>query len=171
MQPAICNSAVDLATVVSPITGSTATADGGGNTHSLSCGGNGNEALFMIMMEPGATINIGMDSNGYASHHETRWGGACPGETPVPCPDDPDTRRHNWANDQTTAQPLYFFVDAYSTGSGTFQLSWVLGSNVGEVMVHGGGSHCTTSAQCPNCEGDCDDDGDCASGLMCWQRR
>jgi hypothetical protein len=33
-----------------------------------------------------------------------------------------------------------------------------------------GGSGCTSSAQCGQCQGDCDSDDDCEQGLQCFQR-
>ena len=66
-----------------------------------------------------------MSSTGFDSVHETRWGGACPGNIPVDCTDDPNDEVHVWSNDQTSAQPVYFLVDAfYASGAGEFTLSW-----------------------------------------------
>ena len=38
-------------------------------------------------------------------------------------------------------------------------------------VVDTGASGCTPSAQCSVCQGDCDDDNDCANGLKCFQRQ
>ena len=81
----------DLATLVSPYTGDTS---GSGNIYELSCGGDGNEAMFSTELQPGQAIDIGMDSNSYDSRHETSWGGSCPGQNVVTCTDSPDTLRH-----------------------------------------------------------------------------
>ena len=164
--PNACAVAVDLSTSVSPLQATTVGAD---NTHATSCGGNGNEVIFTIALQAGGILDIGMDSNGYDSRHETRWGGVCPGDNVVTCTDDPDTRRHRWTNDQAAAQPVYFIVDAYSSGAGIVQLSWtfpVPPTQNSTALIHLGGSGCTVTAQCFQCTGDCDDDGDCQAGLL-----
>ena len=38
-------------------------------------------------------------------------------------------------------------------------------------LMNSGGSGCTPSAKCSQCEGDCDRDGDCSAGLRCFQRQ
>merc|ERR1719428_790027 len=38
-----------------------------------------------------------------------------------------------------------------------------------KTAVNKGGSGCTSSAKCGACEGDCDNDSDCGSGLKCFQ--
>ena len=101
----------------------------GVHTISPSCrsSSEGNEVIFSIQLEPDYELNIGMDSNAYDSIHETRWGGDCPGQNLVACTDDPDTVRHSWANDQSTAQTVYFIIDAFSSsGSGAFTLTWTI---------------------------------------------
>ena len=107
----------------SPHSGDTS---GSGDHYELSCGGEGNEAMFSILLPPGQSIDIGMDSNSYDSRHETSWGGSCPGQNVVACTDDPDTARHQWSNNQAAAQNVFFVIDAYSTSSGAFTLSWTL---------------------------------------------
>ena len=67
-----------------------------------------------------------MDSNGYDSRHETSWGGSYPGQNITACRDDPDTARHQWTKDQDTAQTVFFVIDAFSSGSGAFTLSWTV---------------------------------------------
>ena len=76
------------------------------------------------------------------SRHETSWGGSCPGAHVVQCTDDPDTRRHQWTNDQGSTQNVFFVIDAYSSGSGSFQLSWTIssGGSSGLSMQMGGSS-------------------------------
>ena len=54
----------------------------------------------------------------------------------VRCTDD-DTARHTWTNDQGSAQTAFFVIDAYSTGAGSFTVSWSVIDRVG-----------------PTCEGD-----------------
>merc|ERR1711881_704150 len=69
-------------------------------------------------------FTIGMSSNVYDSRHETKWGGACPGTNSVQCTDDPDNLKHTWSNSQGTTQRVYFIIDAYSSGAGSFTLTW-----------------------------------------------
>ena len=126
-----CGSVADLRSLTSPHLTTTA---GGTNDHATSCGGNGNEAVFSIVLLPGGTIDIGQSTNSYDSRHETRWGGSCPGANVVTCTDDPDTVRHSWTNDQGVAQSVFFVVDAYSTGSGAFTLTWTA-TGVGTTHV------------------------------------
>jgi len=94
------------------------------NTHGTSCGGRGNEKIFFIDLPAGHQLTIGMSTNNYDSRHETRWGGSCPGQNAVRCTDDPDSLVHTWSNNQGSTQRTYFVVDAYSTGRGTFTLTW-----------------------------------------------
>ena len=114
-------SAINLASTLSPYNGDTS---GSGDNYQLLCGGHGNEAMFSIQLQPGQSIDIGMDDNSYDSRHETSWGGSCPGQNVVACTDDPDTARHQWTNDQGSPQAVFFVIDAYSSGSGSFTLSW-----------------------------------------------
>ena len=119
----MCNGSTvtDLAGLTSPVNGSTLDE---GDNYELSCGGAGTEAMFMLSLQPGGSIDIGMDDNTYDSRHETSWGGDCPGTNVVTCTDDPDTARHQWTNDQGSAQTVFFVIDAYSSGRGEFTLSW-----------------------------------------------
>ena len=71
-----------------------------------------------------------MSGSGFYSVQETRWGGACPGTTPVMCTDPwfPEFPVYNfWSNDQGTVQRAYFVIDAYySDDSESFNLTWSL---------------------------------------------
>ena len=114
---------VDLSSVTSPYSGSTADLS---NSIATSCGGNGNEAGFSIVVQSGASISIGMTTNGFDSRHELSYGGAFPGATSVVCRDDPDTQTEEWTNETGEAQTVYFLIDAYSSGSGSFTLAWTI---------------------------------------------
>ena len=137
-----CDVAINLATVSSPLTGTT---NGATNFETTSCGGEGNEAIFSAVVQPGEQIDIGMDTNDYDSRHETKWGGTCPGTNSIACTDDPDTRRHTWTNDQATAQTVYFTIDAYSNESGSYTLSWRIGAPQPTTGGDGGGGDGGTS--------------------------
>jgi hypothetical protein len=106
-----------------PYSGSTS---GAPNLYTTSCGGSGPEQVFSIHVSPGYGLDIGMTSNNYDSRHELRWGGGFPGTNLVGCIDDPDTTRMTWINTGTTLEIAYFVIDAYSTGSGNFVLTWSL---------------------------------------------
>ena len=80
-----CSSALNLATLTSPYSGTTASG-----MDSLSSCGNGKEVVFYASMPPGAQITIGQTSNGFDSKHESRYGGSCPGATSIRCTDEPD---------------------------------------------------------------------------------
>ena len=121
LEPGTCGSVVDLRDLTSPYYGSTS---GGSNSYTTSCGGNGNDIIFGMLLEPGGSINIGMAETSYDSRHETRWGGTCPGANVVACTDDPDTQRHEWTNDQSEPQAVFFVVDAAGTGSGGVIVTW-----------------------------------------------
>eukprot|EP01050_Picozoa_sp_SAG11_P026781 SAG11_NODE_6539_length_1292_cov_2.891869_2_plen_192_part_00 len=118
-----CSPYFDLSELASPFSGSTTD---GRDDFDLSCGGNGQESVFGVELAPGDSITIGMDSNTYDSRHQTAWGGDCPGDNVVQCTDDPDTLSHSWTNDQGSVQNVYFVVDAYSSSSGDFVLSWTI---------------------------------------------
>ena len=126
----------DLASLHSPVDGSTRDS---GDTYTTSCGGQGNEATYHIRLDPGQSIDIGMNDNTYDSRHETSWGGSCPGQNVVTCTDDPDTTRHQWTNDQGSAQTVFFVIDAYYSGSGTFTLSWTVSGGVNRQPWDGSG--------------------------------
>ena len=134
----MCNgdTVTDLAGLRSPVSGDTSTD---GDNYQMSCGGSGTEAMFMLSLQPGESIDIGMDSNNYDSRHETSWGGDCPGTNVVTCTDDPDTARHQWTNDQGSAQTVFFVIDAYSSGSGSFTLSWTIAGDAGGAIGGDGG--------------------------------
>jgi hypothetical protein len=92
----------------------------------LSCGGNGSEQAFSYLLQPSWRIRIWQSWNNYDSRHELRYGGSYPGDTVVSCIDDPDTAQMEYKNIEASAIPVYFIVDAYSTGSGDFTLEWVV---------------------------------------------
>jgi hypothetical protein len=116
-----CEQAANLATLSSPHTDSTSS---GLNTHATTCGGSGNEKIFYMDVPAGHEFTIAQHTNSYDSRHETKWGGACPGTTSVQCTDDPDTLEHSWINTVGSTQRVYFIVDAFSSGSGTFTITW-----------------------------------------------
>jgi hypothetical protein len=63
----------------------------GRNDFQLSCGGNGNEAIFRITVKPEQLFAIRQNKNSFDSQHELSIGPVCPGEQVVECRDDPVT--------------------------------------------------------------------------------
>lgn len=120
-----CNQATDLRTISSPFP---STTSNGLNTHGTSCGGRAREKIFFYDLPANQQLIIGMSSNRYDSRHETRWGGACPGANTVQCTDDPDSLSHGWSNNQGLLQRTYFIIDAFTTGEGSFTLTWSVGA-------------------------------------------
>ena len=166
-----CNGGLvlDLATLSSPHIGDTRNM---GNTYTLSCGGQGNEAMFSTQLQPGQEIDIGQTSNTWDSRHETSWGGICPGQNIVRCTDDPDTMRHHWTNDQSSPQNVFFVVDSYSGGQGEFNLTWTVAcgsAGYSGAPVNDGPDGCV-STPCEHCHGDCDSDAECSDGMTCFMR-
>ena len=83
----ICDKVVDL----SEIEGNTydSTTTGNMDDYQISCGAYGEEQIFRLPLQPGATIYIRQETNDYDSIHELRAGFECPGEVIVACVDDP----------------------------------------------------------------------------------
>ena len=80
--------------------------------------------VFAIEIAPGATVEMGLLGSpaAYSARHETRWGGACPGENLVSCSSAASQNWHTWTNDQDSAQNVYFVLSPSS--SGEFRFSW-----------------------------------------------
>jgi hypothetical protein len=139
-------SVTNLAAQTSPLSADTS---GHGDHYNPSCswpgrsgpqtpGQGGPDALYGLVLGPGQTLEIGLDSVDYATGHtvhELSWGGGCCGEgssggTVVACEMPGEyggnpTSRHSWTNDQGAAEPVYFAVDGYHNNNhGPFVLSW-----------------------------------------------
>ena len=95
------------------------------------CGGapEGPEMIFTYELPAGYAIDFYQSHNNYDSRHETRVGGACPGDAAVDCTDDPDTRPHFYHNGGAEAVPVYFIMDAWTNGAGEFALNWNVTNN------------------------------------------
>ena len=120
-----CDSAVDLQSISSPFSGSTTSAT---NDYSTLCGGSGRESIFYLDMQPGETLTIGQTSNTFDSFHHLAYGGSCPGNTNIGCMDDSDTESVSWTNEFQTVERVYFMIDAYGSGSGSFTVEWAITS-------------------------------------------
>ncbi|MFM1875724.1 MAG: hypothetical protein RL266_1461 [Bacteroidota bacterium] len=120
----VCANAIDLGSLTSPLSSTTA---GAGSDYSLSCGTNtASDLVYSIDVPIGAQLTIGQTVNGYDSRNAMFYGGACPGSTQIACYDDPDDQTNTWTNTTGTPQTVYWVQDGYASGSGTFTLAWSL---------------------------------------------
>ncbi|MGB0770649.1 MAG: GEVED domain-containing protein, partial [Flavobacteriaceae bacterium] len=120
-----CSGVIDLASLTSPITGSTAYAS---NDFILDCLSNtsAKDVIYSIQVPAGATLSIGQTSNSYDSKHSLRYGDTCPGDQLIVCTDDSDTQTETWVNNTGADQTVYWIQSAFSTGSGDYTLSWTM---------------------------------------------
>ena len=141
---------LNLALTTSPYAGSTSSA-----SDSFSLCGRGRDQVFFIDLPHGQRLEIGQTTNSYDSRHTTRWGGACPGDHSISCTDDPDTRRHSWTNHNAQTERVYFIVDAYGSGSGSFTLTWSVsdGSAVSSSACADICNLHSCGSDCPICAG------------------
>ena len=120
-----CSGVIDLASLTSPITGSTALAS---NDFILDClsSTSAKDVIYSIQVPAGATLSIGQTSNSYDSKHSLRYGDTCPGDQLIVCRDDPDTQTETWVNNTGADQTVYWIQSGYSTASGDYTLSWTM---------------------------------------------
>ncbi len=121
-----CGTAVDLATLISPYSGTTV---GAAADFSFACNTNTSpDLIFFIDVPNGQQLVIGQTINGYDSEVYVYSGGACPGTTQIACFDDPDIQNITYTNCTGSTQRLYWIQDGYfdATISGTFTLAWTL---------------------------------------------
>ena len=84
-------------------------------------------------LDPGYKLTIGQTSNSYDSRHQLAYGGYCPGINIVNCMDDPDTEAISWENKLGFVERVYFMIDAYTTGDGSFTIEWEIEGNKFEI--------------------------------------
>ncbi len=117
-----CSNALDLATLVSPYSGSTS---GFTDNFNISCAINtANDMIFYIDVPANNQLTIEQVTNSYDSKVAVFYGGACPGNTQIACWDDQDERVVTWINTTGSTQRVYWVQDGYSSGSGPFTISW-----------------------------------------------
>src|SRR5690554_1835111 len=116
-----CFSAMNLADLTAPYSGSTSLAN---NDFSLCYMNNSNDLVFYYDVEAGAAIEVAQLSNNFDSRHSLRWGGDCPGTTEIACIDEPDTAPVFWYNPTEVTQRVWFILGGYSSYSGDFVLDW-----------------------------------------------
>ena len=120
-----CSGVIDLASLTSPVSGSTTYAS---NDFILGClsSSSAKDVIYSIQVPDGATLSIGQTSNAYDSKHSLRYGNTCPGDQLIVCTDDSDTQTETWVNNTGADQTVYWIQSAYSTGSGDYTLSWTM---------------------------------------------
>ncbi|WP_298903936.1 T9SS type A sorting domain-containing protein [uncultured Psychroserpens sp.] len=119
-----CAGVIDLGALTSPYNGDTT---GAANDFGQDCLTNvgAPDQVFSILVPDGQQLVIGQSANSYDSKHRLAYG-TCPGETLIVCTDDPDTQTETWDNDTGSDQTVFWTQSAFSTGSGTFTLEWVV---------------------------------------------
>jgi len=117
-----CNSAINLATLSSPFTGTTTDAINDSNT----CfrGYRAPEKNYYIEVPDGYSLNINVDSN-YNEYIRLGWGGSCPGDNEISCTGSPYTDI-TWENHTGQSQVVYYIQDGFNEESGDFTTSWNL---------------------------------------------
>ena len=79
-------------------------------------------------MRPGEKLTIGQTYNNFDSWHQLAYGGSCPGNTNIICKNDPDIESVSWTNEFQTIERVYFMIDAYNGGKGSFTIGWTISS-------------------------------------------
>ena len=119
-----CSGVIDLASLTSPVSGSTTYAS---NDFILGClsSSSAKDVIYSIQVPDGATLSIGQTSNAYDSKHSLRYGNTCPGDQLIVCTDDSDIQTETWENNTGADQTVYWIQSAYS-GSGDYTLAWTM---------------------------------------------
>ncbi|MFP9117769.1 hypothetical protein ACLI08_08280, partial [Flavobacterium sp. RNTU_13] len=126
-----CSNAIDLSTLTSPHTNTTANTSA--NTPTVVCDGNVNNSkdlYYYIYVPNGATLNIGQTSNDYDSQVSVQYTSDamfCPGYNSIACFDNPDIQTITWTNTTGSTQIVYWVQGGrISTEMGNFTLAWTL---------------------------------------------
>ena len=100
-----CSGVIDLASLTSPVSGSTTYAS---NDFILGClsSSSAKDVIYSIQVPDGATLSIGQTSNAYDSKHSLRYGNTCPGDQLIVCTDDSDTQTETWVNNTGADQTV-----------------------------------------------------------------
>ncbi|MCB0571620.1 MAG: HYR domain-containing protein [Phaeodactylibacter sp.] len=119
-----CSNAQNLASLTSPYS---STTSGYADDFSSSCLGSGApDRIFYIDVPNNNTLVIGQTVNAYDSKVRIAYGGSCPGTSEITCYDDSDIQNTTWQNTTGSTQRVYFTLDGFSGGAGTFTLAWSL---------------------------------------------
>ena len=137
-----CGGAIDLDTLTSPLTSTTAGASNdytGGDclTNSASP-----DLFYSVTVPAGYTLSIEQTSNAYDSKVRLAYGTSCPGDIVIACQDDLDTDVLTWLNNTGSEVEVYYVQSAYSTGSGAFVLAWSITAppGCGDTVYDTGGA-------------------------------
>lgn len=117
-----CDNAIDLSTLISPISGTTV---GATNDYTTPCGGGGAPELFYYIDVPnGYRLTIGQTTNTYDSLNYVSYGGNCPGTVRINCFDHDDYTSTTWLNTTGITQRVHWVQDGWGSSAGTFTLAW-----------------------------------------------
>ena len=127
VQGDICTSAINLATLTSPYTGTTtgASANYVGTVCLTEPTIPSPDLYYYLSVPNGATLTITQVSNSYDSVVSLAYGN-CASLTPISCYDDPDEQTVAWTNTTGNAVNVYLIQDGFNGSSGTFTISWSL---------------------------------------------
>ncbi|MXN91934.1 hypothetical protein GR160_11935, partial [Flavobacterium sp. Sd200] len=121
-----CATAINLATLTSPYTSTTAAA---AHDYSIACAGHNAspDRFYYINVPAGQTLTIGQTSNNYNSENYVGYGDDCPGINQIACLQD-DLTPVTWTNNTGSTQTVYWVQDgAWAIDdAGTFTLAWTL---------------------------------------------
>lgn len=116
-----CSTAIDLGTLTSPFTGTTA-----GFTSSIStCRVGAPDRVFFIDVPNGSTLTIGQVTNDYDEFEYIGYGPVCPGATQIQCWDNDGLLQTTWLNNTGADQRVWWVQDGFgATSFGNFTLQW-----------------------------------------------
>ena len=120
-----CGTAISLATLTSPFTGTTADATNNYNPACDSSESSSKDKFYYIDVPSNYTLNIAQTSNSYDSVIFVGYG-TCNAITTISCFDEPDTQATTWMNTTGATQTVYWIQDGYDDDSGAFTLAWSL---------------------------------------------
>ncbi|MXN89873.1 T9SS sorting signal type C domain-containing protein [Flavobacterium sp. Sd200] len=124
LQGDTCASAIDLATLTSPYSYSTA---GAANDYSPVCHeGSASDMFYYVDVPNGYTLNIGLRTSGYDSVHSIFIGDCNEDNQEFLLCTDSETEQTEWENLTGSTQRIYWVQDGWNANSGTFTLQWEL---------------------------------------------
>ncbi|MFT3796230.1 GEVED domain-containing protein [Flavobacterium sp.] len=120
----ICTTAISLDALTSPVTGSTSGLADNILPSCVALSG-GPDVFYTITVPATYTLTIADTADAYDSGRAL-YTGACGSLTQVTCGDDPNTAPMTYTNTSGSPMTLYYVQDGYSTGSGSYSISWSL---------------------------------------------
>jgi len=118
-----CANAIDLTTLTSPFSSTTA---GAGNENTPTCNTNGTapDVFYYITVPHGYTLTIGQTASGYDSIRSLFYG-TCDSQTAIACV-DPEVQSTTWENTTFSTQTVYYVQDGWGANQGTHTFTWSL---------------------------------------------